>query len=541
MHRLLLLITVLLFSEAYSQDQNIKYSKFRYAEIENGYNQIGNNSHTASKPFIQREVNQYYSLNDYDSTLSYKYKNWWGRKLFDENFVKVEKEDFWFSVDPVMNLQIGKDLNSDHDYTYVNTRGFYIQGELGSKFSFQSAFYESQARFPDYVTNWISEHEKNTGGGIDGIVPGQGLAQNFKTGGYDYPMAEANISFTPSKFFNLQFGTGKNFIGDGYRSMFLSDAGFNYPYFKINTSFWNIKYTNYWMFMQDIRPETAINDVHQQKFVTVHHLSWNITDRINVGFFEAIVWADSTGNRGFDINYLNPVIFYRPIEFSLGSAGGNALLGFSTKIKLTNSIQLYGQAVLDEFTLAEVKDSEGYWANKFAFQTGINYYNAFGIKNLQIKSEVNWARPYTFSHRIPLQNYGHFNQPIGHPWGANFWESVSIIRYRYKRLFADVKLIYGKKGYDTPDSNWGGDIYNPYGDKEQYYGNEIAQGNTGTLFFANLKSGYIVNPATNLKLFIDFTYRDFNVLNETEFLQNSKGSIISFGLRTDLFNTYYDF
>ena len=539
MRKLLLLIILISFSEVYSQDQNIKYSKFRYAEIENGYNQIGNNSHTSSKPFIRREADKYYSINDYDSLLSYNYKNWWGRKIFDERLVKVEQDDFWFTIDPVMNFQVGKDFNSDYSYTYVNTRGFYIEGELGKEFSFQTAFYESQARFADYTSDWIREHKGVSGAGI---VPGQGLAKSFKTGGFDYPMAEAQLSYTPSKFFNFQFGTGKNFIGDGYRSMFLSDAGFNYPYFKINTTFWNIKYTNYWMWMQDVRPEVAMEgNVHQQKFVTVHHLSWNITDRINVGFYEAIVWADSTGKRGFDINYLNPIIFYRPVEFSLGSQGGNALVGFSTKIKLTNSLQLYGQAVLDEFTLSEVKASNGYWANKFAFQLGLNYYNAFGIENLQLKQEVNWARPYTFSHKEPLQNYGHFNQPIGHSWGSNFWESVSIIRYRYKRLFADAKIIYGKKGYDTADTNWGGDIYKSYQTRQQDYGNKIAQGNTGTLFFANLKGGYIVNPAINLKLFVDFTYRDFKIIEETSFLKNSSGAIISFGIRTDLFNTYYDF
>ncbi len=535
----LLLISLLLSTYSFSQDQNIKYSKFRYAEIENGYNQLGTNSHTASKPFIKREANKYYNVAGYDSTLSYNKKSWWGRKVFDEHLLKVEKEDFWFSLDPTMNFQVGKDFNSERSSTYVNTRGFYIEGQLGKEFSFQTSFYETQARFADYTTNWVKEHKGVSGAGL---IPGQGIANSFKDGGYDYAMAEAEMSYTPSKYFNFQFGTGKNFIGDGYRSMFLSDGGFSYPYFKINTTFWNIKYTNYYMWMQDIRPEVAMNgNVHQKKFVTAHYLSWNITDRINVGFFESITWADSTGQRGFDVSYLNPIIFYRPIEFSLGSSGGNAIVGFSTKIKITNSIQFYGQAVLDEFTLSEVKASNGYWANKFAFQLGVNYFDAFGVEGLQLKQEVNWARPYTFSHKEPLQNYGHYNQPIGHQWGANFWESVSILRYRYDRYFVDAKIIYGKKGYDTDTTNWGGDIYQNYNDREQDYGNKVAQGNVGTLLYTNVKAGYIVNPSINLKLFVDFTFRDFKILEETAFLKNSSGGVISFGIRTDLFNTYYDF
>ncbi len=539
MRKIILFIILISVSKVNAQDQNIKYSKFRYSEIENGYNQIGNNSHTATKPFIKREANKYYNVAGYDSTLSYNKKSWWGRKIFDEHLLKIEKEDFWFTLDPAINFQIGKDFNSEHSSTYVNTRGFYIEGQLGKEFSFQTSFFESQARFADYTTDWIKSHKGTSG---SGLIPGQGIGENFKDGGYDYAMAEAEISYTPNKFFNFQFGTGKNFIGDGYRSMFLSDGGFSYPYFKINTTFWNIKYTNYYMWMQDIRPEVAVSgNVHQKKFVTAHYLSWNITDRINVGFFESITWADTTGQRGFDISYVNPIIFYRPIEYSLGSSGGNAIVGFSTKIKITNSIQFYGQAVLDEFTLSEVTAGNGYWANKFAFQMGANYYNAFGIDGLQLKQEINWARPYTFSHNDVLQNYGHYNQPIGHQWGANFWESISILRYRYNRYFVDAKIIYGKKGYDTDTTNWGGDIYKPYSTREQDYGNSIAQGNVGTLLYTNLKAGYIVNPSVNLKLFVDFTYRDFKINEETTSLKNSSGAMISFGIRTDLFNTYYDF
>ncbi|MCK5823804.1 MAG: gliding motility protein RemB [Ichthyobacteriaceae bacterium] len=544
MKNTLLALLIFSFSNIFAQDQNIRYSKFRYAEIENGYNEIGNNSHTAVKPFIQRETDNYYSSDIYNSLLDNEYKNWFARKTFDENLLRVDDDDYWFTLDPVVDFQIGTDNASDEKSTFYNTRGVYIKGELGESFSFQSAFYESQAIFPDYVTNWINTSRDRKD---PAIVPGLGLAKRFKDNGFDFPMAEGVISFTPNKFFNLQFGTGKNFIGDGYRSLFLSDGAFNYPYAKINTTFWNIKYTNYFMWMQDIRPEVAISgEVHQKKFATAHYLSWNITDRINISVFESIVWSDTTGTRGFDINYINPVIFYRPVEFSIGSSGGNAMLGASTKIKLSNSIQFYGQLALDEFTLKEVKANNGYWANKFAFQTGLNYYNAFGIENLQLKSEINWVNPYTYSHGDVLQNYGHFNQPIAHPWGANFWESVSLIRYRYNRFFIDSKLIIGEKGYDSVNddgtvTNWGGDIYRSYREREQNYGNEIGQGNTGTLMYLGLKSGYIVNHLTNLKLFVDFTYRKFDILQEQTYLKNSNDYMISVGMRTDILNKYFDF
>ena len=43
------------------------------------------------------------------------------------------------------------------------------------------------------------------------------------------------ISYSPHKYFNFQLGYDKNFIGNGYRSLFLSDWGNSYLFAKINT------------------------------------------------------------------------------------------------------------------------------------------------------------------------------------------------------------------------------------------------------------------------------------------------------------------
>ena len=68
-----------------------------------------------------------------------------------------------------------------------------------------------------------------------------------------------------------------------------------------------------------------------RKYTTTHYLSWAISKRVNLSFFDAIVWSatDSAGNyRGFDAQYLNPIIFMRPVEFSIGSPD-NALMGLN--------------------------------------------------------------------------------------------------------------------------------------------------------------------------------------------------------------------
>jgi hypothetical protein len=111
-----------------------------------------------------------------------------------------------------------------------------------------------------------------------------GVAKRFKDDSYDFPMAEANLSFTPNKFFNLQLGYGRNFIGDGYRSLLESDGASPYPYFKLNTTFWKMKYTNLYMWLKDVRPEATVDQTYATKYMANHYLSWNVSKRMNLGF-----------------------------------------------------------------------------------------------------------------------------------------------------------------------------------------------------------------------------------------------------------------
>ncbi|MBK6832510.1 MAG: hypothetical protein IPG92_18045 [Flavobacteriales bacterium] len=60
-------------------------------------------------------------------------------------------------------------------------------------------------------------------------------------------------SFVPDDAFVLTVGRGKHFFGEGHRSFFLSDNAGGYPFLRINTEFWKIKYVNLFTVMDDIR------------------------------------------------------------------------------------------------------------------------------------------------------------------------------------------------------------------------------------------------------------------------------------------------
>jgi len=528
-----------LFPE-FQSELNIPFVHQEYDDIIYHLNK-SENTHTSSKPYLFNEVKPYINLEAKRTKILKDKESWGGRKLHNEHLALVKGKNYWFTLNPVFDLQIGKD-NSDVDYTYNNTRGIQIQGALGEKFSFSTSFYESQGRFADYVNDYTRLRKPPES---VGVVPGRGRAKAFKEDSFDYPVAEAYLSYTPNKFFNFQFGNGKNFIGDGYRSFFLSDVASPYPFLKISTTFWKIKYTNLWMWMDDVRPSSVTNNSNFRKYVAMHHLSWNVTKRFNIGLFESVITNEESSPNGFDVSFFNPIIFYRSVEFNKGSRSGNANIGLNMKYRIRDNISVYTQFLIDEMTTSRVFDGTGYWGNKFAFQLGGKYYNAFKVDGLMLQGEFNWVRPYTYSHGDSKLNSGHYNQPIAHLWGGNFYEVIGIARYSKDRWFGNAKLIVGKKGFDFVSeglgTSYGGDIWRSYDERVSDTGNDVGQGNSTNIFVADFQGGYIVNPVTNLQIFGGLTFRNFSPDVSGDVISKDNTTWFTIGFKSSLFNQYFDF
>ena len=492
------------------------------------------NFHTSFKPIVKSDLTF-----DVDSILESQaqsdYSNWYLRKMFSEHLFLLVGEDYRVVASPIINFTLGKEFIEKKN-TFTNTRGFIVEGDLGKKISFFSSFAENQSVFPNYIDAQIRDKR---------VVPGQGFARDFKETGFDYAMSSGYVSYRANKMFAVQFGHGKHFIGDGYRSLLLSDNTFNYPYLRIQTTFWKVQYTNLFTEFQDINYylDNGFNNYDQmgyaKKYMSSHYLSINTSKKLNISLFESVIWEmnHAPGSNGFDVNYLNPIAMLRPIEFSINSPD-NILVGLNLKYKLPFSSYFYGQLILDEFTLEQIKSNNGYWANKFGYQLGYKTFDSFNIKGLTLQTEYNLVRPYTYSHKKTANNYAHYNQALAHPLGANFSEFLLIINYKWKKFVIDGKVISSKYGGDIKgdSASYGSDVYVSYNDRPADFGIEMYQGNLTTVNIKTLNIAYIVNPKTNLKINLGVTLRDFK--NEDEGLQTQ---FINFGIKSDLFNHYYDF
>lgn len=433
------------------------------------------------------------------------------------DFYSISTPDFDLSVNPVLNIATGIESNADIK-PFLNTRGVELRARIDKKVQIYTFIGENQARFPSYVRERIAAQK---------AIPGEGFYKGFKDKGHDFFTAYGYISFNLTKSINLQAGQDKFFIGNGIRSLVLSDFGNTYPFVKIQTQVWRFNYTNLYAELIGNFPGRR-NTESSRKFFTMHHLSLNITDNLNFGVFEAIVSGDSTGT-GFELAYLNPVIFYRAAEHYTGSNSSNAMVGADAKWNFLNRFQLYGQFALDEFVLSHIKAGDGWWANKWATQLGLKYIDVLGIENLDFQAEWNRVRPFMYSHISSHTNYTHYAQPLAHPLGANFDEKLVSIKYQPRnRLFVEAKLMMAKKGKDSTNTNYGGDIYKSYITRTKEFDNELGQGVSANTDLFQLNASYMLAH----RLFIDLSHTIRNYKEEGK--ENQNNQVTSLGIRWNI-------
>ena len=418
----ILFASILANFRSYAQSEYLPLNNTRLSFYEKEIYGLNSDLHTAIKPIVKSEVN---TVNRLDSIQQRKSDNLLLNGLLNEHFVSLTKNNVELTIDPVINA-MGMYALDNGKSGHILANGLHVRSSYKNKLFFSSTYMYADAKYQSFYEHYIQQNN---------VIPGYGRANRYQQK-YFNQYVQGYLSYTPNKHFNFQLGQGRNFIGDGYRSLLLSDNAFNYPYFKITTSIWKIKYMNLYAMQFDIRNSKRRVSSFDKKFSSTHYLSTRIGKRLTVGVFETVIWRgqDSLYNRGVDVNYLNPVIFFRPVEFSVGSPD-NVLIGLNLGFKLTDKTHLYGQLMIDEFLLDELRANNGWWANKYGFQLGFKSF----YKKLMLQGEYNTARPFTYTHSSVIQNYAHFNQPLAHPIGANFHELVGQVKWVEDRIQYGLK------------------------------------------------------------------------------------------------------
>lgn len=466
-------------------------------------------------------------LTDEERALYASKKPIW-KKLYTSpaNFFETHVKDFDLVVNPVVQYVVSKEIDNDQTL-FLNTRGLTLRGRIANKIGFSAYVTDNQERDPLYVQQWIRDRL---------AVPGQGFYKDFKApGGVDYFDARGTITFNVTKYIDVAFGYDKNFIGNGYRSLYLSDFGNSNLFLRLNTRIWKFNYQNLFMELANADNKGSVDKLVGKKYAAMHHLDMNVTRWLNIGLFEGVVFGRTNH---FEFGYLNPLIFYRSIELQNGSYD-NSVAGLDFKANVAKRFQVYGQLLLDEFKLSEIKAGDGWWGNKWGVQLGAKYIDAFGIDNLDLQVEANRVRPFTYSHNDSIANYTHYNQPLAHPLMANFQEVIGIARYQpAPKWMITAKAIYYKQGRDsTATSNFGSNIFLPSATRQGDYGYTIGAGWKTNVLYSSLLVSYEVKENLFIELFGVYRKQD----TKTPPITEMSSKVISLGVRWNMQRREFDF
>ena len=455
------------------------------------------------------------------------------------NFIRGIGRNSVFTLDPYVDAAVGKS-NDKSDVLTNFSAGINMQAQFNEKFSFNLGVTTNVNQYPKYLDSAIfSKYDRFNIASNKYIIPGENAGTLHNNNRFTYTNFNFNLTYTPSKYFLIAAGYGKNFLGDGYRSLLLSDNSNNYPYLRLQARLWKLTYNvlynrytnNFWY---------EVNGAAQPKYSTIHYLGFN-TKKFQVGLFDEVTWLakDTNFTRGFDVQYLNPLIFTRPLEFTVGSPD-NAMIGFNLKYKIYKKGFVYGQLALDDLNLKTSKEHHSqFYGNKYALQLGVWNNDIFGVKNLSWRLEWNGVRPYTYGHGVGGNislNYTNYYQSLTDPFGANFNEFISVFDYSNNRWYAVLENLYTIRGenpgvaYNNGEDLWGGENNIPQ------FGVKTMQGIKTKYSYNQLTLGYLINPSNRLGIEANAAYRSrkSSAVNESEFY-------FSFGIKTSLYNLYHDF
>lgn len=441
-----------------------------------------------------------------------KYYYWITGKIFGEHLIQLNKPKFQLYIDPLFDFAFGRQFTApvgEGHSLYTNTRGFTLSAKIGERVYIHTDFRENQAHLPDYVSDFVDSLA---------VVPGSGRVKEFKSDAYDYNMANGYVGIEASKWLSINFGHSKQFVGDGHRSLLLSDNSFNYPYASYILRFGKenqFQYRYNIALMQNLDRLPAGDtpeSIFKRKYMSYSYFSYKPISTLELGFYESVVWKDydnKTGTESFNYNALNPVPLVNTAIYGFDNAKANPLIGLNIAWQPLQKFRLYGQAMLDD------PDQE-----KYGVQIGFKVFKI--LTRIDINAEYNKATSGSYGAEDPLLGYTNSSQPLAHPMGAGFQEIYTSVDYLHNRWLASFQYIYSdyeNRGRDPLIS----DVKN-------------LQTNLENVAYQNLKLAYVFNPRTNMQVYISATNR-----LEKSIFESRNDQFWYVGFRTNLQNLYTDF
>lgn len=268
----------------------------------------------------------------------------------------------------------------------------------------------------------------------------------FQKLGY-YFQASNGVLFSGSKEFarldprlqaNAQFNRGENFFdfttgylrydadwlsvtlgreqllwGMGYQDRaMLSDNTVPFDFAKIDLRSNSVHYS---FLHGSLVGADSLGNTLASKYIAAHRFEFNIGRRVRVGLNEAILYS----NQPISFTMLNPLIFLTSAELSteLPSSGDdwhNSLIWIDCEVRPARNLRLFGSLLIDDLKFATLGANDvSRNTNKFGWQGGALWNDAFALPGLLVSGEYSRINPFVQTHWTNDNSYTNWMLPLG--------------------------------------------------------------------------------------------------------------------------------
>ncbi len=319
---------------------------------------------------------------------------------------------------------------------------------------------------------------------------------------------------TNNNWLSLTFGREALNLGFGYvDKLFLSNNSAPFDFLNLDMRYKKIRYA---FIYGSIKGDSLGIDLLKSKNIAIHKLNIDFSDLFKVGFFESVIMS----NNPFSFVYFNPISFITSADLNTGAKEtkkNNTLMGFDVEINPIRNFSFQGSLLIDDINFSTMfKSDSSSNDNKFGYQVGTMWTNAFSLQNLTFILEYTRLNPFVYSHRSNKDTYTNWNLSLGHLLPPNSDEiALKLIYDISNRLKINFLYQFQRSAqgiyYDSIAKkiiNYGGNINR--GDGDYSFNNRFLLGDriNRNLFTASLS----FEPIKQYFLEIQFKYIKNNLL-----------------------------
>jgi hypothetical protein len=266
----------------------------------------------------------------------------------------------------------------------------------------------------------------------------------------------------PMRWLSLMVGKESVRQGFGFVDNLFFSGMLPYSMIKLDMKYKAVGYT---FSYGNIKGDSMGVDV-PNKMISTHRVDVKFAKWLRTGFYESVI----TSNTAFSFVHFNPLSFITSADLNTGGIEtfkSNSLLGFDVEMKPFRNVVVQGTLLVDDFNFASIsKDDYTSNDNKFGYQAGVMWNDAFTLDGFSGAMEYTRLDPFVYTHRDNKQQFTDWGYSLGHQLPPNSDEIALKFGYNVMpRLSVNVLMQFQRSGegftYDSLgniDINYGGNI-----------------------------------------------------------------------------------